>query len=207
MKIALLGAESTGKTQLAQTLLQQLSPEYPGMVLVPEYLREWCDAHGRTPRAHEQPHIAQAQMQRIAAHPNAPLVLADTTPLMTAVYSDVLLGDPSLYALAVEQQRTFNLTLVTALDLPWVADGLQRDGLVVRAKVDQRLREVLLQNGIGFSTVYGAGDARAQNALRAIQFALGAPSEPEYRKWQWPCEKCADPDCEHRLFSDLLKRG
>ena len=205
MKIALLGAECTGKTHLAQALIAQLLPENPSAVWVPEYLREWCDAHGRTPRADEQAHIAQMQMERVNRHPNASLLLSDTSPLMTAVYSEVVLGDTSLYANAVAQHKAFDFTLLMAPDLPWVADGLQRDGEAVRTRVDQCLRRVLQQHGIVYSVVYGTGEARTHSALQAIQHALGAPSEPEQRKWQWPCDKCSDPDCEHRLFSALVK--
>lgn len=206
MKIAILGAECTGKTRLAQALAEQLAGRYPTIVWIPEYLREWCDAHGRTPRADEQAHIAQVQLQRVQAHAAAGIVLADTTPLLTAVYSDVLFGDHSLYAVALAHQCDFDLTLLTGLDLPWEADGIQRDGAAARAQVDRRLREVLLQNGIAFSTVYGAGAARTQNALQAIDYALGTPRTGGARSnWRWPCDKCSDPECEHRLFSALLK--
>jgi nicotinamide riboside kinase len=177
------------------------------LACVPEYLRAWCDTHGRTPHADEQRHIAQMQMQGVRAHTKATLVLSDTAPLMTAVYSDLVFGDTSLYADAVEQHRAFHLTLVAGLDLPWVGDGLQRDGLAMRARVDQRLREVLNQYGIVFSTVYGRGDARSQSALQALGYALGQPGPDRPRSaWQWPCEKCSDPECEHRLFSALLQK-
>jgi nicotinamide riboside kinase len=205
MKIAILGAECTGKTQLVQALAAMLKPTHPSLVSVPEYLRAWCATHGRTPRADEQSHIAQMQMQAVCAHPEASMVLSDTAPLMTAIYSDLVFGDASLYVKAVEDHATFSLTLVTGLDLPWVADGFQRDGFAMRARVDQRLREVLQQYGIAFSTVYGSGAARSQSAFQAIGYALGAPLPDTQRSlWQWPCEKCSDPACEHRLFSALL---
>jgi nicotinamide riboside kinase len=210
MKIAILGAECTGKTRLAQALHAQLDTAHPTTLWIPEYLREWCDAHGRTPQAAEQAHIAQVQMQRVNDCPAAAIVLSDTTPLMTAVYSDVLFGDQSLYAQALEQQRAFGLTLVTGLDLPWEADGIQRDGLAMRAQVDQRLRAVLQAQRIGFSAVYGAGESRTQSALQAIGYALGRPDAGSAggprSHWRWACEKCSDPECEHRLFRGLLPR-
>jgi nicotinamide riboside kinase len=127
---------------------------------------------------------------------------------MTAIYSDLVFGDPSLYADAVDQHRAFGLTLVTGMDLPWQADGIQRDGVAMRTRVDQRLREVLLQNGISFATVYGCGEARSQCALQAIRYALGKPPPDTQRgRWKWPCEKCSDPECEHRLFSALLPKA
>ena len=208
MNIAILGAECTGKTQLAQALHKQLATTHPDIRLIPEYLREWCDHHGRTPRIGEQTHIALTQMQRVCAHPSATLVLCDTAPLMTAIYSDLVFSDPSLYAQALADHRVFKLTLLTGLDLPWVEDGFQRDGVAMRARVDQRLREVLVRYGIAFSTVYGSGEARNQSALQAIGYAMGTPPpEPARSRWKWPCEKCSDPECEHRLFSALLPKA
>jgi nicotinamide riboside kinase len=208
MKIAILGAECTGKTQLSLALATLLKPTHPDLVSVPEYLRSWCDTHQRTPRSHEQSHIAHMQMQRVNAHSAASLVLSDTAPLMTAIYSDLLFDDHSLYSAALEHHRAFALTLVTALDLPWVADGIQRDGIAMRAQVHQRLCEVLRQRRIAFSMVYGRGEARSHAALQAIGYALGSPpSEAPRSRWKWPCEKCSDPECEHRLFSALLNQA
>lgn len=208
MKIAILGAECTGKTQLSLALATLLKPLHPDLVCVPEYLRSWCDTHQRTPRADEQSHIAQAQMQAVRAHPVASLLLSDTAPLLTAIYSDLLFGDSSLYASALANHSAFGLTLVTGLDLPWVADGIQRDGVAMRAQVHQRLCEVLRQHRIGFSMVYGHGEARSQAALQAIGHALGNPAPEAMRsRWKWPCEKCSDPECEHRLFSALLHKA
>jgi nicotinamide riboside kinase len=205
MLIAILGAECTGKTQLAREAASRLSQANPGATWVAEYLREWCDAQGRTPRAQEQRAIAQMQMDRLQAHASSDLVLSDTAPLMTAVYSDVIFGDTTLYSFAVAQHAKFDLTLVTGLDLPWVADGIQRDGEAMRQQVDRRLREVLAQNQIGFSTVYGTGSKRTDNALQAIGYALGTGREAgERSQWRWDCDKCSDADCEHRLFSGLL---
>jgi len=206
MLIAILGAECTGKTLLAQQLASALRATHSTATWVPEYLREWCNARGRTPRVDEQRAIAQMQMDRVLAKKSSDLVLSDTAPLMIAVYSDVIFGDTSLYDFAAAQQRSFALTLVTGLDLPWVADGIQRDGEVIRNRVDQRLREVLAHYRIGFSTVYGTGEARTQNALQAIAYALGTGRPADQRShWQWSCDKCSDADCEHRLFSALVK--
>ena len=208
MKIAILGAECTGKTTLLLALAGLLKPAHPSLVIVPEFLREWCDTHGRTPRAEEQTHIVRMQMQGVCAHPSASMVLSDTAPLMTAIYSDLIFGDPSLYAEAITHHRTFDLTLVAGLDLHWTEDGFQRDGVVMRARVNQRLRDVLTRHGIAFSTVYGSGDARTQSAMQAIGYALGKPVPDAQRShWKWPCEKCSDPACEHRLFSDLLQNA
>jgi len=48
--IALLGAESTGKTSLSLALAKALTLRGRQVTVVPEVLRQWCDQHGRTPR-------------------------------------------------------------------------------------------------------------------------------------------------------------
>src|SRR5205085_10497179 len=110
-----------------------------------------------------------------AAAASAEVVVADTSALMIAVYSDFVFGDRSLYESAIDAQRAVHLTLVTALDLPWRADGLQRDGAHVRAPVDALLRAAPGDAGIACTTVAGQGTRRVAAALQAIDGALGAP--------------------------------
>ena len=198
--IALLGAESTGKTTLAAALGDALREPGRGVAVVPEYLREFCDREGRTPRADEQRHIADEQTRRIdAAARSHAIVVADTTALMTAVYSDHVFGDTGLYAPAQAAHARCGLTLVTALDLPWQPDGLQRDGPQVRAPVDTLLRAALARADLPYSVVFGTGAHRLQTALASVRRALNPPPQPPLNasaRWHWACERCGDAACE-----------
>ena len=194
--LVLLGAESTGKTCLADALCQALVAQGHDAVRVPEYLREFCNFHGRTPLASEQMAIASEQTLRIAsAARDHAMVVADTSALMTAVYSDCLFGDPGLLAPAIATQRAYAATLLMALDLPWVADGHQRDGPLVRQAVDSRLRATLLDAGLGFSVVHGSGSARLAAARAAVQAVLHpAAADDRAPRWRWRCATCdGDP--------------
>jgi nicotinamide riboside kinase len=163
--IAIVGAESTGKTALAQALAQKL-----GGVAVPELLRAWCEREGRTPRPDEQAAIAAAQTAAIdAAALTSEVVICDTTALMTAIYSDYLFHDASLLHSALAFHRRCALTLLTALDLPWVADGLQRDGPHVQAPIDAAIRTALASAGVDWQLVAGQGEARLEAALAAYR--------------------------------------
>lgn len=211
--IAVLGAESTGKTALAEAIAGRLARRGIVTTFVGEYLREWCDREGRVPRPDEQAAIAAEQTCRIAEATTHGVVVADTTALMTAVYSDKLFGDDSLYADAFEAQRGCALTLLTALDLPWVADGLQRDGPHVREPVDAMVRAALGRAGVAYSVVHGSGGQRLTNAWNALNLAAQAEQSPQSPvsasatgPARWSCDKCSDPVCEHRLFTDLLAR-
>jgi nicotinamide riboside kinase len=212
--IAIVGAESTGKTTLAAALAPRLARDTGLRVAwVPEVLREWCTHMGRTPQAHEQAALVRAQNERITAAAAAhDVVVCDTTALMTAVYSRYVFGDRSLDARAVALHRRMSLTLLMALDLPWQPDGLQRDGPQVREPVDNLLRELLVTHGLPWSLVSGTGTARLEAALDAVAPLLRPAAssrgglftrlaqrnaEPAARAWR--CENCDDAACEHRL--------
>ena len=169
--VALLGAESTGKTTLARQIADALRADGDTAVVVDEALREFCTAQARTPRREEQQAIAEEQTRRIdaAAATKVNVVVADTTALMVAVYSDFVFGDTALYEAAEAAQRRIDLTLLTALDLPWQADGLQRDGAHVRGPVDALVRAGLERAGVSPVTVAGIGPARLAAALAAIR--------------------------------------
>jgi nicotinamide riboside kinase len=167
-RIALLGAESTGKTQLAQALGLRLQQQGLRVTVVPEVLREWCDRQGRTPGPDEQAGIAREQAHRVLRQLDADVVIADTTPLMTALYSHLLFGDETLYGFALAHQRHYDATLVTGLDVPWVPDGLQRDGPQVREPVDALLRTALARAGVSWQVIYGRHERRLENAMKAI---------------------------------------
>lgn len=206
MKIAILGAECSGKTTLAQRLVTEFTHQGFSAWSALETLREWCDTHQRTPKANEQTDIAKLQTQRIHGAPPVDFLIADTTALMTAIYSDVLFSDASLYPLGLKSQRDFDLTLVMGLDLPWIADGIQRDGVEMQSQVDAKLRSVLQGKSIDFMVIYGTGEERFQNAMAAIAKAKHSPHEIIAREvpWHWVCDKCSDAQCEHRTFSALL---
>ena len=203
--IALVGAESTGKTALSKALRNALAGEGRDAVVVAECLREFCEHEGRTPTREEQPGLAAEQTRRIeAASERHEIVVADTTALMVAVYSDQVFGDTSLYASAEAAHAGYRATLLTALDLPWHADGFQRDGPQVRAPVDARLRAALQRAGAPYSVVSGIGPARLAAALAAVRRALNPPPDDAAgARWRWVCERCGDAHCEQHLLPPM----
>jgi len=172
--VALLGAESTGKTALARDLSQRLADRH-GLrcTWVSEWLREWCEREGRSPQREEQAAIAAEQTRRIAAAcKDHDIVLADTTALMTAVYSRFLFNDDSLMVQAQSTQRDYAVTLVTANDLPWIPDPNQRDGVHVREPVHDLLMQALRVARIESDPVQGLGSERLDHALAHVRRRL-----------------------------------
>jgi adenylate kinase family enzyme len=101
-----------------------------------------------------------------------------------------------------------DLILLMGLDQATSPDETQR-----RMQVDARLREALQQSGSAYTVLYGDNERRAAQALRLTRRHAGQPaSAPDSdaqaaSRWVWVCDKCSDPVCEHRLFTDKLGRA
>lgn len=208
--VAIVGAESTGKTTLARGITQALIADGVNAVMVSEYLREFCDERDRTPYPDEQADIALEQSRRIAqAAKLHDVVVTDTTALMTAVYSEYLFEDRGLYEQALPDHAQARLTILTALDLPWESDGLQRDGEHVREPVDALIRQHLVAARLPFSVVAGQGDHRLNQAMLAVRQALQTAEQREVAqvasgpKWRWMCERCDDGECEQHWLARI----
>ena len=169
-RLALVGAECSGKTTLATALARELPAHY-----VPEVLREFVDSTGRSPTKHEQHMIMAGQInaERVAyqqaAISGVPWVCADPCPLMTAVYSIEYFNDESLLPPAVRHQQTYDLTLWCDVDLPWVPDGAQRDGPQRRLSVDRVIASVVADFDLSVVRVHGGPDERLCAALAAVE--------------------------------------
>lgn len=160
-RIAIVGAESTGKSTLTAALAARSDTAW-----VPEFLREFVEVNQRVPFEDDQLGIARTQL----AHEDAlaavarGLLFCDTTPLMTAVYSEIYWGrvPPALESLA--RSHDYALTLVAAPDGPWIADGLQRESAEVRLRVHEALLARLVRQAIPYTLLRGALDARLAQA-------------------------------------------
>jgi hypothetical protein len=112
-----------------------------------------------------------------------------------------------LSALAAGSGRAAVITLLMGLDLP-CRPGERAE----RESADALLRGALGAAGIPYTVIHGQGAERLAAAWNAIlaraDVATGEASAgagaAAARAWSWPCDKCSDPACEHRLFSDLL---
>lgn len=135
--MGLIGAESTGKSTLAEAL----GAELPACV-VREELRGFVERAGRPPHQDEQRDLMLAQAAReeeIAARCPHPWLVADPTPLMTAVYSVEYFDDASLLPEGLRLATGYAFVIWCAPDLPWQAESGMRDGIERRLSVDTLL--------------------------------------------------------------------
>lgn len=119
------------------------------------------------------------------------LRLTDASPLQHALHALPQPDAAALQGLAAHHRQTYQRTLLTGLDL-------SRSHTPPQQEMDALLRQTLQQAGIDYGVVYGSGPDRLRNALRLV-----APETEKPVRWRGQCENCADPGCEHRLFTEL----
>ena len=90
-------------------------------------------------------------------------------PLMTAIYSRFYWGRVEQPLAALARAHDYAFTLVTALDGPWVPDGLQRDSEAVRQRVHEEVLRTLDQRAIAYTLVAGSLAQRLEQAGRLLE--------------------------------------
>jgi NadR type nicotinamide-nucleotide adenylyltransferase len=166
LRVAILGAESSGKSTLAQALAERYQTLW-----VPEYLREFVEVSGRVPNEEDQFGIARTQRERedAAAQAATGFLFCDTTPMMTAIYSRWYWGRVDAGLAALDAAHPYQLTVVTAPDGPWMPDGLQRESPEVRQRVHEQLLAVLEERKIGYTQVAGTLDERLAQVAELLR--------------------------------------
>jgi NadR type nicotinamide-nucleotide adenylyltransferase len=168
MRVCFHGAESTGKTALAN----KLSAEW-GCPLVAEYGRTYAETVGTDFTMGDLLAIAREQDRQMqAANARGPrLVLLDTDPLMTAAWAEMLFGDVPAELLSYDKAELY---LLFAPDVPWVFDGTRFFGLhEARARFAEIAEDMLKRTGVRYRTISGDFAAREEQARAAIAATLG----------------------------------
>lgn len=88
--------------------------------------------------------------------------------------------------------------------------GLDSQAEDIMHAADRRIRAALARTGTAYDVLYGSAEERLAQALGLIEKRLmgAGPRLPakNSRPWIWVCDKCSDPQCEHRLLTDLLAK-
>ena len=170
-RIVLVGAESTGKTTLANDLAAAL-----GTLWVSEYGREYWErkmARGEPNmwRSDEFAEIARGQCDRedSAARLCNRVLVCDTDAFATRVWHHRYMNfwSPAVDAIAAEHRRP-DLYLLTDVNTPFVQDGT-RDGELVREWMHQTFVEQLTAHRRPFVELKGAPSHRVAVAVAAVE--------------------------------------
>jgi NadR type nicotinamide-nucleotide adenylyltransferase len=172
MRISLMGAESTGTT----TLTERLARLYD-TVWVAEYAREYGapkDARGEPWTTEEFVHMARTQLAREdeAARRANRVLFCDTDVLANALWHEHYLGRRSPEVEALAWSRGYDLTFLTAADIPWEDDGT-RNSDAQRQRMQRRFEEELARRPEPVIELRGTVEERMGTAVEAIERVLG----------------------------------
>jgi NadR type nicotinamide-nucleotide adenylyltransferase len=169
-KIAIIGPECTGKSQLSRFLA-----DYYHTAWVPEYARGYLDNLHRPYQQSDLLAIAHGQLRledEFARDANK-ILICDTNLYVVKVWSDFKYGNTDQSILEEIKTRRYDLYLLTYVDLPWESDPLRE-----HPEKRQELYSIYLSEMQKQQTPYveikGDGDVRRQAAIDAVEKLLKA---------------------------------
>lgn len=176
-RVVLIGAESTGKTTLAQALAAHYQAAW-----VPEYGREYwekkvagLDMTAPLPGWSDEEfvQIANEQQRRenLAARTANKVLFCDTNAFATGMWHERYLQRRHAGVDAVGVRDVAHLYLLTEPDFPFVQDGF-RDGEKIRDWMHLRFADALARTGVPVVRLHGAHAARLSAACGAIDDLL-----------------------------------
>jgi nicotinamide riboside kinase len=124
-------------------------------------------------------HIASEQARREdeAARWANKVLICDTDAFATSVWFERYMHRRSPAVEAVSQGRSYDLTLLTDVDIPFVQDGY-RDGEHIRHWMHARFIERLGEAGRPYLTLSGSHENRLQMAITQVEQVLSSPTTP-----------------------------
>ncbi len=142
-RIALLGAESSGKTTLAIELTAALRDRGYNAGMVPEYLRIWCEENSRLPDFDDQDLILEGQLAlEETAASQFDVLVCDPAAITTGFYSLEYFG--SDLHLEWELLDRYDQIFLCDIDFPWQPDPL-RDSEATREHMHSLIVTYLTQ--------------------------------------------------------------
>jgi len=173
-RICIVGAESTGKTTLAQKLAEYYKTQW-----VPEFGREYCEEKWKDGvitndwLSSEFVTIAkeQARIEDAAARTANRILVCDTDPFATSIWHERYMNFRSHEVESIANRRKYDLYLLAGDEIPFVQDGL-RDGEHIRHWMHERFVEELTATSRPWILISGSLEERFQQAVKAIDDIL-----------------------------------
>lgn len=167
-KVAVIGPECTGKSELAQFLASHFKTEW-----VPEYARGYVDNLTRPYQQHDLLTIANGQL-RIEdefARDARELLICDTNLYVIKVWSEFVFGACDQKILDYIATRRYDLYLLTYVDVPWEEDPLREHPHKREELYSLYLNEMRNQQ-VPFVEIKGEREQRRKTAVDAIEKIL-----------------------------------
>jgi NadR type nicotinamide-nucleotide adenylyltransferase len=167
-KVAIIGPECTGKSDLSKFLASHFNTDW-----VPEYARGYLDNLVRPYEQHDLLTIAHGQLRledEWARDANQ-LVICDTNLYVIKIWSEVKYGTCPAEILEHIRTRTYDLYLLTYIDIPWEPDP-QREHPTMRDKLYSLYLEDMEKQPVPFVEIKGEREQRRKTAVEAIEKLL-----------------------------------
>ena len=164
-RIVLIGAESTGKTELSEFL----SGKY-NTVSVPEYAREYIENLKRPYTYTDVEHIAykQIELENEFYQKTDKILFYDTYLIITKIWFKLVFNKVPDWIDKKIKDSNIDLFLLCNNDIPWIPDPVRENGGEMREKLFEIYKEELTQYGFNYKIVKGSGDDRFSNALKLV---------------------------------------
>lgn len=171
-KIAVVGAESTGKTWLCE----QLARHYK-TVWVPEYAREYfndSDIYNYT--LHDLVVIAENQLQMEADLEKKAngFLFCDTTLITLKIWAELEFRTTPAYIAEKLELIRYDHYFITSNEIPWMEDPL-RLNKHSRELLFRLNEEAVKKTRTPYSIISGRDDERLRNAIKIIDNQVSAP--------------------------------
>ncbi len=168
-KIAIIGAESTGKTLLCEALAKKWNT-----VWVPEYAREYfnqSDIYNYSLQDLE--HIAQKQVEwefEKMKHANQ-FLFCDTALITLKIWAELEFGTCPESMLKLMTKNQYDFYLITNNDVVWEKDA-QRQNKFSREFIFERNCAAVIQDNKSFGIAKGLAEERVASAEDCLQSYL-----------------------------------
>ena len=173
INVAILGAESTGKT----TLCRDLAVHF-GCPWVPEYMRtylqaKWdseqltCTWDDLLPIAQGQIELENELAKQAAQTSDSGYLFCDTSLFELMVYSNWYYGDCPKALTQAALAHHYDTILLTDVDIPWVADDL-RDSPHQREDISAYFASQLTLHNKTFQRIGGDREERVQQVVKLL---------------------------------------
>ena len=167
-RICLTGAESTGKSRLAE----ELARHFKGSVCV-EFARDYVLEVRRPLTSGDVEPIARGQMRKedeAAIACASDVLFLDTDLVSTVAYARYYYGDCPEWIEQAARERLADIYLFLDTDVPWMEDAA-RDSGADREAVHETFQRVLEEFDADYVLIRGDWDERREAAIAAIQAA------------------------------------
>ena len=164
-KIVITGAESTGKSTIAEGLAKHYNS-----ILIPEFARDYIEKLDRKYTYNDVELIARKQIEtELDLNNKSKFVFFDTWLIITKVWFDfVYKKHPDWIDVAIYNSN-IDLFLLCDTDIPWIYDHVRENGGNNRLILQKLYISELEKYGFNYRIVCGVDNKRLKNAIDIVE--------------------------------------